>query len=667
MRKQSTLNDPLQQGLRALAEQRWSDARRWLTVSTQRSPRHPLPYIGLGLVASEQGDFARAHTYAQKAMPLLSARGSAPAWARASQLWRKLGDAAQAHACAERALQCDPQNALGHLAAAELALAHNDPARTLDHLQHVPESERDAAWQFALAVAYIYLKRWSDALAPLQKCLQVDPRHANARNNLALVYKRLGQVERARTEWEALIRDVPDHLEANINLAALLMDGDQDELQRSARLLQRFEGAASLPSVYWHVVAQIQHRQKKWEQAHTSYRRALDLDPESADIRINWAIWHYDTGDLDTAQRLLLEAAQRAPEDQHAFLWLGSVSAELGDIDRFLTLLLELLQKPKVHPQTLFNAAFVLLGSANWREGFQLYQQRPSRVDVTAAPNCLAYATRLPDQMYGDTILVTQDQGIGDEWFFLRFVPQLAQRGAHLHYATTSKIAPLMQRIGWFEKVWTDWPPPTLFDAAINIGDLPFLLQAQGPEDPVPIEALPRHRDAAHLILAAFGPPPYVGVTWHGGTSLLRSAEFQRVRTLNKIIPIEALARWIPEGATVVSLQRNPLPGEIERLAAAVGRRVLDAACFNDDLEAMLGLLAQLDHYYAVSNANVHLAASLGLPCTVFVPNPPEWRWMLAGDRSPWFPNARIVRCGPRGAWPAPAEFDDRSNPAPPS
>jgi len=35
------------------------------------------------------------------------------------------------------------------------------------------------------------------------------------------------------------------------------------------------------------------------------------------------------------------------------------------------------------------------------------------------------------------------------------------------------------------------------------------------------------------------------------------------------------------------------------------------------------------------------------------VPRPTEWRWMLSGDASPWFPGFRIYRQGPDGDWGA--------------
>ncbi|MCH8137806.1 MAG: hypothetical protein IH926_02440, partial [Proteobacteria bacterium] len=82
-----------------------------------------------------------------------------------------------------------------------------------------------------------------------------------------------------------------------------------------------------------------------------------------------------------------------------------------------------------------------------------------------------------------------------------------------------------------------------------------------------------------------------------------------------------------------------------------LGREAHDLTALNDDLEDMLALLALLDEYVTVSNTNVHLSAGAGRTSRVLVPNPPEWRWMAAGDESPWFPGCRIYRQEVNGDW----------------
>ncbi|HEX7606203.1 MAG TPA: hypothetical protein VF348_05805, partial [Usitatibacter sp.] len=103
--------------------------------------------------------------------------------------------------------------------------------------------------------------------------------------------------------------------------------------------------------------------------------------------------------------------------------------------------------------------------------------------------------------------------------------------------------------------------------------------------------------------------------------------------------------------ATLAALQRHPREGELERLAKASGRPVLDAAQWNDDLAAMAGLLASLDEYVGVSSTNVHIAAGLDVPVSILVPRPPEWRYGHDGGSTPWFPRFHVYREQARDGW----------------
>ncbi|MGH8620463.1 MAG: hypothetical protein ACREUW_22435, partial [Burkholderiales bacterium] len=150
--------------------------------------------------------------------------------------------------------------------------------------------------------------------------------------------------------------------------------------------------------------------------------------------------------------------------------------------------------------------------------------------------------------------------------------------------------------------------------------------------------------------LAALGPAPYIGVTWSAGTSPRDQKGGPWL--LYKHVDLDAFAGALaPAPGTLLALQRLPEPGTLEQLAARAGRPVHDLTALNEDLEEMLALLSLLDDYVGVSNTNVHLRASLGLPSRVLVPSQGEWRWMLTGRTSPWFPGTLLYRQSLQGDW----------------
>jgi hypothetical protein len=121
---------------------------------------------------------------------------------------------------------------------------------------------------------------------------------------------------------------------------------------------------------------------------------------------------------------------------------------------------------------------------------------------------------------------------------------------------------------------------------------------------------------------------------------------------LSKEIEIEALAGAVRAWrGTVLIVQRQPREGEAAAFGKALGRAAHDLSSSNDDLAEMAALLSLIDEYVAVSNTNVHLRAGLGKTARVLVPFPAEFRWMNAGEESPWFRGFRLYREPPGRDW----------------
>jgi hypothetical protein len=196
-------------------------------------------------------------------------------------------------------------------------------------------------------------------------------------------------------------------------------------------------------------------------------------------------------------------------------------------------------------------------------------------------------------------------------------------------------------------------PDPLACDVELLASDLAL---ASGHEfaPPLPLAADPARREAAAARLRAFGPPPYVGVTWAAGLTPEERKDLQKTTPVwIKRISVMELGRILrPLRATIVVLQRKPDPAETAAFYEALGRAALDASDVNEDLRDALALLACLDDYVGMSNTNMHLLAGLGAPkARVLVQSPAEWRWSMAGRESPWFPGFVLYRQGADRSW----------------
>jgi hypothetical protein len=247
---------------------------------------------------------------------------------------------------------------------------------------------------------------------------------------------------------------------------------------------------------------------------------------------------------------------------------------------------------------------------------------------------------------------------------------------------TGEKIRTLLTRVPYIDEAVGESAPLPAADHYVLMGDLPHALDAQAatplplrpdayvssmrdfperiavfwPQLPPALPLQPLHDRIAEMRarLQRAGPPPYIGVTWRGGTA----PDTQDVSwVLYKVCPIGRLAPAVSRyRGTAIALQRKPAAGEIGAFSAALGTPLHDFSDCNEDLENMAALLALIDEYVGVSNTNMHLRAGVGRSARVLVPCPAEWRWMHGRARSPWFPNFPVYRQSLQGDWSAALE-----------
>jgi ADP-heptose:LPS heptosyltransferase len=80
---------------------------------------------------------------------------------------------------------------------------------------------------------------------------------------------------------------------------------------------------------------------------------------------------------------------------------------------------------------------------------------------------------------------------------------------------------------------------------------------------------------------------------------------------------------------------------EIAANPAARGMAPLTADTPLDDTAA---IISELDLVITVDTSIAHLAGALARPLWVMLPFAPGWRWLLPGDKSLWYPTARLFR-----------------------
>ena len=554
------------------------------------------------------------------------------------------------------------------------------PDQALPLLDQVCRTDRrDAEAWFLLAAAHQELGNFAQAADAYRRVIALDPGHIEAHFYLGNTCLALGNGPAAIASFEQATRLRPDYLEAHINLGAVL------ELRKNyAAAEASFREALRLDpqnAERHYSLGNVLQLQEKIEAAIASYRQALALRPGYVDACNNLGNALVRLERPDEAIHCYQEALRIQPDLVAACNNLGNTYAKqrrfdealacyrralainpryaeaqthLGNIQRYQGKLADAIASHRraieLDPDCAdahFNLAFALLVAGEFHEGWREYAWHWKREG--ADPRPFAPSAWNGADLGGRPVFLHAEQGLGDEIFFLRFAPELKRRGAgRIAYRPNKKIAALLTRTPVIDQLLEPAATPAADDWVFSIGDLPRLLDiAHGSQIPPSIPLAPRANqiEIMRRRLAEAGPPPYVGVTWRAGTP-------DKELVLYKSSPLALLAETLMTvPATILILQRLPAEGEIETFRKRLGRPAHDFSALNDDLEAMLALLALIDDYIGVSNTNMHLRAGAGKTARVLVPTPPEWRWMAEGRESPWFPGFSVYRQGYDGDW----------------
>jgi Flp pilus assembly protein TadD len=491
-------------------------------------------------------------------------------------------------------------------AAARAADAGDDTQAEALLRRIVALNARDAEAWHMLAVIAVRGGRSGDAVDLAKRAQELDRRNTDYLNTLGVAYSEAQELDQALACFKRALKERPDFADAHYNLGKTF-----GKLGRAA-------------------------------EAEQAYLRARRLAPAKGEVAANLATLYLRQGRLEDALALMADARARLPDNEA--LVINAATALLASSGPEVAL-----RELAVFLETHSSAAAVhaeygrlLLAEGRFAEGWLHYAWRHGRVPLSP-PDC-----------GGKRVLLLPDQGLGDHLFFLRFVPALRQRAAHVAFACPPKLFELLDTASTLTELRRADEGADGFDFSLPIGDLPRLLDARDTPPPVAISA-PAERVAQWSErLARLGPPPYLGVTWRAGARRENRSEFaaRGEDPLQKEIDIPGLASALRGWrGTVLILQRVLLPGEAEKFSKALGRPAHDLSDRNENLQDMAAVLLLADEYVGVSNTNMHIRAGLKKTARVLVPFPAEFRWMHAGSETPWFPGFPLYRQSPSLHW----------------
>lgn len=364
------------------------------------------------------------------------------------------------------------------------------------------------------------------------------------------------------------------------------------------------------------------------------------IDPRAAIVKAQ-ALLSVDR--VEAAEEVLRPALAQRPDSVPARVLFARIARELGRTEEALRLLEQLVKEFPGDFPLRFDFAETLLQLGDFERGWREYRHRyrmPHTASLERKIQCPRWDGR---PLEGRRILIHDEQGFGDTFQFLRFVPRVQERGGHVILQVHPAILGLVRTVGgYMQLIGRDRVPPP-FDLHCELMNLPMVLGLRLADLPGPVPYLSADPDLVSRWRERLDPlpRPLVALAWAGSQAHLND----RKRSLS----VARLAPLAAAGVTFVSVQKGPQAVQAE--APPPGLPLVDLVAEIRNFDDSAAILCAADLLVSIDSSPVHLAGALGRPVWTLLPFVAEWRWMLAREDSPWYPTMRLFRQPSRGEW----------------
>jgi tetratricopeptide (TPR) repeat protein len=453
------------------------------------------------------------------------------------------------------------------------------------------------------------LKRDAEALESLDKALALRPGDLQATLYRGNALSMLNRLQDALSCFDVVLARNPGHPDALLNRGTAFA-----ALGRYAQALADFDTI-------------LKHAPNHREALYNRGTALLDLGRDSEAF--------------DTLDRMVIHAPH------HARAWnnRGRALQALNRHQEAVASFEKAIAVDNDYADAHSNMALSLLTLSELPHGFSEYEWRWKRGGMPDTRRNYRGRLWLGEFPLGRrTILLPAEQGLGDTIQFVRYAPLLARTGATVALEVQPELKALLATIDGVASCHARGEALPAFDLYCPLGSLPLALKTEPSSIPadIPYLRVDEVRIAKWRPTVEALPGKRVALAWAGHAR--HPNDRNRSIDLKLFEPLFAL-----DGISFVSIQHDLRDGDSAVLArqrniAHVGDKLTDMA----DTAAIAALV---DLTIAVDTSVVHLAGAIGRDVWVLLPFSPDWRWTLAGEHTPWYPQARLFRQLTAGNW----------------
>jgi tetratricopeptide (TPR) repeat protein len=493
----------------------------------------------------------------------------------------------------------------------------------------------DAAGYTLAAAVNMAAGEVDQALELLQAAVRLDDSSALTWFNLGLVLGQAGRIAESADKLAQACRLDP--------LSAVIQSALADSLNQLGRFdeaIAHYDMAIELEAgnIRQHAArASVLHGLGRAEEALAGYIEALELDPCAAPVWLNLGVLLQEEGHLEEALGCYDSALLHQPHSTDGWSNRGKALRALGRLEEAISSFDEALFERAGDATLLLDRGMCRLAIGDHAGGWADYEARLDGVGSAAIASGPWPLWRGED-LDGCRILVSSEQGYGDTFQFVRYIPMLAARGAEVTLKLLPEMLGVLDCLKPLCRLVSDTSEADGFDYQVPLMSLPTRFATN--HETIPAETPYLCADAGRIArwAEAVGEGLKVGIAWQGNPTFPDDSK--------RSIPLQMYERLAEvDGVRLISLQQRNGLDQLARLNRPETVDVLDGCV---DAEGAFvdtaAILANVDLIVTSDSAVAHLAGALGRPVWLALSQVPDWRWGMSGEECPWYPTMRIFR-----------------------
>lgn len=431
-----------------------------------------------------------------------------------------------------------------------------------------------------------------------------------------------------------------DEVEVYYWLGVIL--GEKKKYELAEKVLLRVTTMQPRHARAWNNLGSLALRRGDAKSAKKAFETAIAINPELYEPHCNLGVLHHEQGDISQAVGNFERAEQLSPHDPVLLCNLAMARWERGEYVQARSTIKQCLEQNPDHADSNYIEGIMALAYGEFANGWNGYKHREGRMKASG---------RLPIPMWrgedikGRTLLITPEQGLGEQILFGSCIPDLLNLGVRCIVVCIEKLKGLFQQsfptvvvLGISDAASLKRYEP--IDYQVSIADLGSFFRTNVSaftSDRAYLKVDPKCVESWRAELLKRGAGLNVGIAWTGGSP--------KTGGVARSIP---LPEWYPilciDKINFINLQYIDSSEEITKVEIEIRKKLVCLPITQTDYRQTAEIVAALDLVICVGTSLAYLCAALGKTAWILLPTGPSWPFQISGPSSPWFPYARIYR-----------------------